>query len=64
MNLLVTRTFKDMETLGGGEQGMGDTDSRLGLKHPIKVGKEMKGKWATQYLGLMFSKYGLPKYSG
>lgn len=44
MNLLVTRTFKDMETLGGGEQGTGDMDSRSGLKQPIKVGKGMKGK--------------------
>ena len=55
MNLLVTRTFKDMETLGGREQGMGDTDRRLGLKKPIKVGKEMKGKPATQDLRVMFS---------
>lgn len=51
MNLLVTRTFKDMETQGGVKQGMGDTDSRLGLKQPIKIGREMKGKWATENLG-------------
>lgn len=56
MNLLVTRTFKDMETLGGGEQGTGDMDSRLGLKQQIKVGKLMKGKRATQDLGVIFSK--------
>lgn len=57
MNLLVTRIFKDMETRGGGKQGTGDTDSRLGLKPPIKVVREMEGKWATQNLGVMFSKY-------
>lgn len=56
MNLLVTRTFKDMETLGGGERATGDTGSRSGLKQPIKVGKGMKGKWAIQDLGVMFSK--------
>lgn len=44
MNLLVTSTFKDMETLEGGEQGTGDTHSRSGLKQPIEVGKKMKGK--------------------
>lgn len=56
MNLLVTRTFKDIETLEGGEKSTGDTHSRSGLKQPMKVGKEMKGKWATQDLGVMFSK--------
>lgn len=56
MNLLVTRTFKDTETLGGGQQGTGNTDSRLGLKQSINVGKEMKGKWASQDLGVKFSK--------
>ena len=56
MNLLVTRAFKDMETLEGGEQGTGDVYSRLGLKQPIKASKGIKGIWATQDFGVMFSK--------
>lgn len=57
MNLLVTRTFKDMETRGGRKQGTGDADNRSGLNPPIKVGREIKGRWTTQNLGVMFSKY-------
>lgn len=63
-NALVTKTFKDMETLRGGEQGTRDTDTRSGLKQPTIVGKGMKGKGATQDLGVLFSKQGLLKYSG
>lgn len=63
MNLLVTRIFKDMETRGGGKQGTGDTDSRLGLKQPIKVVRESKGNRQHRIWGWCFLNM-LLKYSG
>lgn len=64
MNALVTEAFKDMETLGGGEQGTWDTATTSGLKQPIIVGKTMKGRQVTRDLGVLFSKQGLLKYFG